>query len=139
MPVADTELLFALNPRDRKHEKSLRILSTVRGIKIPDTAILEFVIVLKARGRNSGEIQVALEALRDLMNRYLLKEAKTIDAALLIKQAEIQERYKLSFFDSLIASSALKLDKTVISDDKAFDAVPELRKIPIEEGREPSS
>jgi len=66
------------------------------------------------------------------MDRYLLKEAKTIDAELFMKQAEIEERYKLSFFDSLIASSALKLDKTVISDDKAFDAVPELRRIPIE-------
>jgi len=132
MPVADTELLFALNPRDRKHEKALRILSTVRGIKIPDTAILEFVVVLRARGRKPEEIQAALKALKDLMDRYLLKEAKTIDSELFMKQAEIEERYKLSFFDSLIASSALKLDKTVISDDKAFDAVPELRRIPIE-------
>jgi len=132
MPVADTELLFALNPKDRKHEKVLKMLSGNLRIRIPDTAILEFVVVLRARGRKSEEIQAALKALKDLMDRYLLKEAKTIDAELFMKQAEIEERYKLSFFDSLIASSALKLDKTVISDDKAFDVVPELRRIPIE-------
>ncbi len=131
MPVADTDLLFALNPRDKKHKNALRVISSVRGVKAPDTALLEFVIVLKARGRSAKDIREALNALKDLFEIYLIKEAKTIDTDLMVKQAKIEEEYGLTFFDSLIASSALKLDKTIISDDKSFDKVPELRRIPI--------
>ena len=131
MPIADTDLLFALNPRDKKHKKALKVISSVRGIKVPDTALLEFVIVLKARGRSTKEIRDAMNALKDIFEMYLIKEVKTIDADLIIKQTEIEEKYGLTFFDSLIASSALKLDKAIISDDKAFDKIPELRRIPI--------
>jgi predicted nucleic acid-binding protein len=131
MPIADTDLLFALNPRDKKHEKALKLISSVRGIKVPDTALLEFVIVLKARGRSSKEIREAINALKDIFEMYLIREVKTIDTDLIVKQTEIEEKYGLTFFDSLIASSALKLDKTIISDDKAFDNVPNLKRIPI--------
>jgi len=112
MPIADTDLLFALNPRDKKHKNALR----VRGIIVPDTALLEFVVVLKARGRSTEEIREAMKALKDIFEMYLIKEVKTIDTDLMIKQTEIEEKYGLTFFDSLIASSALKLDKTIISD-----------------------
>ena len=131
MPVADTDLLFSLNPRDKKHEKAIKIISSVRGIKVPDTALLEFVIVLKARGKSNKDIRDALNALKEIFEMYLIKEVKTIDANLIVKQTEIEEKYGLTFFDSLIASSALKLDKTIISDDKAFDKLPELRRVPI--------
>jgi len=131
MSIADTDLLFAINPRDKKHDNALRVISSVRGIKVPDTALFEFVVVLKARGRSAGEIREAVNALKDVFEIYLIKEVKTIDTDLIVRQAEIEEKYGLTFFDSLIASSALKLDKTVISDDKAFDKIPELRRIPI--------
>ncbi|RLI77773.1 hypothetical protein DRP04_10890 [Archaeoglobales archaeon] len=133
MPVADTDLLFALNPKDKKHEKALKLISTVRGIKVPDTALFEFVVVLKARGRNAKNIREAVNALKNIFNRNLMREVKTIDTELIAKQTEIEKKYGLTFFDSLIASSALKLDKTVISDDRAFDKVPELKRIPISE------
>ncbi|WP_290900848.1 PIN domain-containing protein [Ferroglobus sp.] len=133
MPVADTDLLFALNPKDKKHKKALKLISNLRGIKVPDTALFEFVVVLKARGRKAEEIKEAVLALKDIFDRNLIREVKTIDADLITKQAEIEENYGLTFFDSLIAASALKLDKTVISDDKAFDKVPELKRIPISE------
>ena len=131
MPVADTDLLFALNPRDKKHERAIKIISSVKGIRVPDTALLEFVIVLKARGRSAKEIRDALNALKDIFEMYLIRDVKTIDIELIVKQTEIEEKYGLTFFDSIIASSALKLDKTIISDDEAFDKIPELRRIPI--------
>jgi len=131
MPIADTDLLFALNPKDKKHNNALKIISSVRGIKIPDTALLEFVVVLKARDRSNKEICDAMNALKDIFEMYLIKEVKTIDTDLIINQTKIEEKYGLTFFDSLIASSALKLDKAIISDDKAFDKIPELRRVRI--------
>lgn len=41
---------------------------------------------------------------------------------LFIRQAEIEEKKGLSYFDSLIAASALAVDGAIIvSDDSAFD------------------
>ncbi len=131
MPIADTDLLFALNPRDKKHKNALKLISNVRGIKVPDTSLLEFVIVLKARGKSGEDIREALNALKDVFESYLIREVKTIDTDLMMKQAEIEKKYNLTFFDSLIASSALKFDKIIISDDKAFDKVPNLKRVPI--------
>ncbi|MEM2849951.1 MAG: hypothetical protein QXI36_06735 [Candidatus Bathyarchaeia archaeon] len=52
MPVADTELLFALNPRDHRHKHTIRLLKELSGLMVPDTALLEFQAVLRVRGRN---------------------------------------------------------------------------------------
>ena len=97
MPVADTDLLFALNPKDKKHKKALKLISNLRGIKVPDTALFEFVVVLKARGRKAEEIKEAVLALKDIFDRNLIREVKTIDADLITKQAEIKENYGLTF------------------------------------------
>jgi len=42
MLVADTEFLFALNPRDRKHQCAVRLLREVSNLMVPDIAALEF-------------------------------------------------------------------------------------------------
>ena len=98
--------------------------------RVPDTALLEFRIVLRARGRSSKEIASAMTALKYIFESYRIKEALTISIELFIKQAELQEKYGLSYFDSLIASSAL-LDKVIVSDDKAFNKISKLRRIPL--------
>ncbi len=130
MPVLDTEVLFAFNPNDKKHKTISKILR-IKGLKVPDTALLEFQIVLKARGRSCEEIREAMEALKFIFSSNKIKEVKTISTDLIILQSEIEEKYGLSYFDSLIASSALMLDKTIVSDDKAFDKIPNLRRIPL--------
>ncbi len=135
MPVADTELLFALNPKDKRHELALELISRTRGIKVPDVVLLEFVVVLRARGRSPRETREALNALRDIFKAYRIREVKTLDADLLVLQSSIEETYGLTFFDSLVAASALRLDRTVISDDAAFTKVPGLSLIPISRHR----
>ncbi|QOJ78678.1 PIN domain-containing protein [Infirmifilum lucidum] len=135
MPVADTELLFALNPKDKKHELALELISRMRGIKVPDVVLLEFVVVLRARGRSPREIREALNAFRDIFEAYRIREVKTLDANLLVLQSSIEETYGLTFFDSLVAASALRLDQAVISDDAAFAKVPGLALIPISKHR----
>jgi len=129
MPVLDTEVLFAFNPNDKKHNAIPKILK-MKGLKVPDTALLEFQMVLKARGKGNEEIREAMEALKFILSSNMIKEVKTISTDLFILQSEIEEKYGLSYFDSLIASSALMLDKVIVSDDKAFDKVSNLKRIP---------
>ncbi|MGC8931696.1 MAG: type II toxin-antitoxin system VapC family toxin [Candidatus Methanodesulfokora sp.] len=128
MPIADTEVLFAMNPRDSMHAKALKALK-IRGLRVPDTALLEFQIVLRSRGRKPEEIATALEALENILAANHVPEQHTLSLRLLINQAEIEKSYGLSYFDSLIAASALAYDGIVLSDDDAFDKVPGLRRI----------
>ncbi|AKG38443.1 hypothetical protein MA03_02965 [Infirmifilum uzonense] len=130
MPIADTEVLFAMNPRDDRHAKALRALR-VKGLRVPDTALLEFQVVLRARGRRPEEVAAALEALGSILAAHRVPELRTLGLGLLVRQAEIERSYGLSYFDSLIAASALAYDGVVISDDAAFDKVPGLRRIPL--------
>ena len=54
MPVADTELLFLLNLRDPRHDHALRIIEELKGrLYVPDTALLEFEVILRSKGRSS--------------------------------------------------------------------------------------
>lgn len=112
MPVVDTEVLSALNPRDPEHEKCLALLKETEGLMAPDTAVLEFQAVLRGRGRTPEEVR-----------RALLAFAR--DARLLALQNRLEEAYYLSYLDSPIAASALALDKQIVSDDDSFDGLPE--------------
>ncbi len=132
MPVADTELLFLLNPRDPRHKAALRILEELKGkLRVPDTALIEFEVTLRSRGRSLNDVKQALLALKRIMEDYGIEEVSTIDLSLLVRHVEIMLDYSLDFFDSLIAASALSVDGIVVSDDKAFDRVEELKRIPI--------
>jgi len=127
MPIVDTEFLFALAPLDRKHERAMESLS-IKNLRVPDTALFEFQIVLRARGRKAGEVAKAIEAVREILGKTA-REIKTISTGLFLKQAEVEIKYGLSYFDSLIAASALITDAMIVSDDRDFDRVPGLKRI----------
>lgn len=131
MPVVDTEFLFALNPKDHKHQHAMKMLDSASDLMMPDSAAIEYQAVLKSRGRSPAQTKLALLALHEALTRKKVKEAKTISTSLLAYQAELEEKYGLSFFDSLIAASALALDRKVVSDDQAFDRVPDLKRKPL--------
>jgi len=131
MPVVDTEVIFALNPRDHKHQEALRLLEGGRGLVVPDTAVFEFQVVLRARGKSPLEVKMALLAVNEALFRHGVREVKTMSSSLLAIQCELEEVYGLSYFDSLLAASALAVDQRIVSDDEAFDKVPQLNRIPL--------
>ncbi|MDI6848096.1 MAG: PIN domain-containing protein [Candidatus Bathyarchaeia archaeon] len=131
MPVADTDFIFAINPKDHKHQHAMRLLKELSGLMVPDTAALEFQVVLRARGRSPSQVKIALLALHEALTRSNVKEVKTVSMSLLAFQSELEDRYGLSYFDSLIAASVLTLDRQVVSDDDAFDRVPNLKRMPL--------
>lgn len=131
MPVLDTEVLFALDPKDVHHDKVLKLLASASNMIVPDTSLLEFVTVLKAmrvRAPERGQLAVLLNQVLDDRG---VRQAKTIDALMLARQCELEARYDLTFYDSLIAASALALDQKIVSDDKTFDRIPGLERIPL--------
>ena len=129
MPIADTEVLFALNPKDPKHPHAIKTLQDLDNLTVPDTSMLEFQIVLRGRGRSPNQVRNALLAIYEVLRRMEVEENKTISIGLLTLQCELEERYGFTYFDSLIAASALTLDGKVVSDDRAFDKIPNLERI----------
>ncbi len=132
MPVADTELLFLLNPKDPRHEYALRIVEKLKGrLYVPDTALLEFEVTLRSRGRSSRQVVMAFLALKKIFIDYDIKEICTLNLDTMLLHLDLVERYKLSYFDSLLAASAISVDSIIVSDDKVFDNVMGLKRIPI--------
>jgi len=129
MPVADTEVLFALSPRDPKHSLVMQLLASRADVVVPDVAVLEFQLVLRARGKRPAEVRTAMLALHEAIVRHGMEETQTLSTSSLSLQSELEERYGLSYFDSLVAAAALVSDGRVISDDEAFDRVPGLERI----------
>ena len=132
MPVLDTEILFALNPKDPKHDAALKLLNELRQkgrkIFVPDTVMLEFQIVLRSIGKKLPIVKTSILGLRKAIEVNRGEEVNTINSTLLARQCEIEEKYGLTYFDSLIAASTLSVDEELISDDNAFDRVPGIRR-----------
>jgi predicted nucleic acid-binding protein len=131
MPVVDTEILFALDPKDSKHTQAMRRLRSEADLKVPDAAVLEFQLVLRARGKSSQDTKEALLAVSSILLEHNVAEVRTIDTSTLALQCEIESKHGLSYFDSLIAASTLSVDGKILSDDRAFDAVPGIARIPL--------
>ena len=74
---------------------------------------------------------MALLAVSEALTRHGVVEVKTASSSLLAIQCELEEAYGLSYFDSLLAASALAVDQRIVSDDEAFDKVPQLNRIPL--------
>lgn len=113
----------------------MRIFKEISSLTAPDTALLEFQTVLRARGTTPSEVKMALLALHEALRHNNVEEVRTINTGLLALQCDLEERYGLSYFDSLIAASALVLDRKVVSDDEAFNRLPDLERIPLSKTR----
>ncbi len=80
MPVADTEILFLLKPSDPRHASVINILKELgSSIYVPDTALIEFELVLRARNISSEDIKKALYAVHLILSGYGVRYIKTID------------------------------------------------------------
>ncbi len=135
MPVLDTEVIFGLNPNDKHHASTVRILDELakkaQEILAPDTSIYEFQSVLRGLNKKLPEVKLVLASLKQVFEEHGIKEARTLGIGTILMQCEFEEKYGLSYFDSLIAASAFVLDRVIVSNDRAFDKVPDLARIPI--------
>ena len=88
-------------------------------------------MVLRTQGRTPTAVRRVLSALRTKFAVYGIAETNTLRLDTLALQSELEEKYGLSYFDSLIAASARTVDNLIVTDDKAFDHVPGLTRIPL--------
>ncbi len=131
MPVIELDMLIAfINPQDKLHEVAVKVFSKVvkgklRGFSVASSAYLEYELILRSRGYPEEDIRLEVEAFRRLRN---LGEVP-LTSSVLIEASRLREQFKLTYFDSLHAASALLHDGKIASIDAAYSRIPELEVI----------
>lgn len=126
-------MLFALRTKDRLHLVARRRLTQLANenakLMAPDSAIYEYYTVVRSLGKPPSDTRAVLLALVQKLKTYRIEEKSTFSVRTLALQSKLEAQYGLTYFDSLIAASALSLDAIVVSDDTAFNRVPGLQRI----------
>lgn len=138
--MADTEFLFGMRSSDSKYKAVRAILdelerlypNRVKELLIPPIAIFEVIIVCISQGVKLGDVVNALTLFEDIMSRYKLGFMK-FGLRQVIRGLSLYGGFKRSFFDSLIAGSALEEDGIIVGDDEAFLNIPGLRRMTLRE------
>ncbi|MBN1802072.1 MAG: type II toxin-antitoxin system VapC family toxin [Candidatus Lokiarchaeota archaeon] len=131
MPLIDTSTIFSfLNKNSEYHQYATQVMEKISHgkdlINISTVSIVELHFIYKAHGVDEG-FEKDLSELRSLRNLTWT----SLDVASTLTAMAIKKAYKLSFFNALHAGIAINLDKQIISQDKEFDQIKGLIKIPL--------
>ena len=134
MPVLETDFLKGLiDGSDRLHVHSVRALAKVisDGWTIASSSMLELDLLLKNTDISLAERHEIFESLRAELD---VETVLPLSHAVLSKAALLQNRYAFPkfYFDSLHVSTAILHDGDIVSSDREFDQIAEVRRIPLE-------
>ena len=131
MPLIETDLLYSfLNANDINHTFANSIILQVNSgelaVKFSSVSLIELQLIYKSK-------KIEYEFELDLVE---LQRIKNIEWALLdtissLTAIHLRKKYNLSFFDSLHVGIAISLDKQIISQDKEYDSIAGLKRIPL--------
>lgn len=129
MPMIETDTLVALiNKHDPNHEAVLQCLEQVGRLKLSPYTLLELDLIIR-----SGRLQLAdyakfYEYLGEALAYYNVAPT-TVRPDHFPQARQLRDKYGLTYFDSLHASAAILENEPLISTDKAYTAVEELKHI----------
>lgn len=135
MPIIELDLLIALvNREDGLHESASRLFEAaakgrIGKITIAASALIEYELILRSRGYSEEDIAADIKALTKIKN---IEEAP-INSKVILAASSLRKKYPLTYFDSLHAATAILHDREIISTDKAYREIKELKTISPEE------
>lgn len=135
MPIIELDMLTALvNREDKHHEIAVKFFEEIargriRNIAVAASALIEYELILKSRGYKEEEIAADIEAFINIEN---MREAP-LTSKTMLTAINLRKKYGLTYFDSLHAAAAILYDETIISADKAYKTLKELKAIDPEE------
>lgn len=125
----ENDIIFAyLNKQDTNHQVAKKIFYKLKtgelSVEISSVSLIEMELIYKSEKMEDKLLQdfAALVALPNV-------EYVPLTPYLAVASVYIRKNFKLSFFDSHYAATALNLDKMIISFDKAYERVPGLTRI----------
>jgi len=131
MPLIETDTLYSfLNANDINHKFAEKIILRVNNgelnVKFSSVSLIELQLIYKSKG-------IEYEFEFDLVEFQRIKniEWALLDAISSLTAIHLRKKYNLSFFDSLHVGIAITLDKQIISQDKEYDKIIGLQRIPL--------
>ena len=131
MPLIETDTLYSfLNANDINHKFAetiiLRVNNGELNVKFSSVLLIELQLIYKSKG-------IEYEFEFDLVEFQRIKniEWALLDAISSLTAIHLRKKYNLSFFDSLHVGIAITLDKQIISQDKEYDKIIGLQRIPL--------
>ena len=129
MPLIENDLIFAylneFDPNFKVAEKTFRKLgSGAIRVSISSAALIEMELIYRSENKEDALLK-DMAALAALPNTTF--EPLTPDIAL--SAVYLRQTFGLGFFDSHYAATALSLDTTVVSFDRAYENVKGLRRL----------
>lgn len=129
MPLIENDLIFAylneLDPNFKVAEKTFKKLdSGAIRVSISSVALIEMELIYRSENKEDALLK-DMAALAALPNTTF--EPLTPDIAL--SAVYLRQTFRLGFFDSHYAATALSLDATVVSFDRAYESVKGLRRL----------
>jgi predicted nucleic acid-binding protein len=134
MPVLETDFLKALiDPLDRLHKNAVEALRKVEEGRwyVASSAFLELDLLLKKGGVSLEDRVDVFESLKPHMPVDIvcaLSHQTLINAACL----QIAYGFANFYFDSLHLGTAMEHDRQIVSSDKSFESISEVKRIPLE-------
>lgn len=134
MPVLETDFLKGLiDASDRLHKHSVRALEKVMsdGWTVASSCLLELDLILKNANIALPERREIFESLKA---EFDVETILPLSHAVLSQAALLQAKYPFPkfYFDSIHVSTAVLHDGDIVSSDREFDQITEIRRIPLE-------
>jgi len=135
LPVFETDFLKGLiDPNDKFHSYSTEALEKVKTKRwyVASSAFLELDLLLKNSRIPIDDRTLIFQTLKSEIPRETIL---IISPETLVQALFLQKKYpKIPkfYFDSLHLASATMLDHQIVSSDRSFDEIEEIRRIPLE-------
>ena len=136
MPVLEADFLKGIiDPQDRLHQACVNALKKIQERKwvVSSSAFLELDLLLKQAGASLDERFEVFEALKIEIRADLIVG---VSPPVMSQAIRLQRRYRDIrdfYFDSIHLAIAIRHDGVIVSSDRAFDQVVEVRRIPLSE------
>jgi len=131
MPLIETDTIIGfLNKKDRFHKEANSIFEKIDknklDVAISSVSLIELQLIYKSK-------QIEFQFEFDLAELQAIRHLKwaPLDVECSLTAISLRKRYDLTFFDSLHIGIAINLDKQIISQDKKYDGIAGLIRIPL--------
>jgi len=126
MVIIETDIIIALaSKEDKHHSEVVRFIEKVRPLKLSPYALIELDLLIKSKA-----IIARLPDFYDALNYLIYAYNITIlnvNAKHFVIAYDLRNKYNLTYFDSLHAATAIESNEILVSYDKLYEKVRELR------------
>lgn len=132
MVLIETDVILALaSSTDKHHNEAVKIVKSVRPLRLSPYTLIELDLLIL-----SGRLEVKIPSFYDGLSKtlsYYGLEVVRPSPKHVEKGWELRKKYGLTYFDSLHASAAIVEGEVLVSYDRTYQNIEELRYLTPEE------